>query len=381
MKLTMPREVLAAVTGWVAATARPARNPLSPVLAGIMLTATADGSVTVTGTDWQTTATARADAEVGEPGRVLVPARMLPAVLAALPARQPADLTFDGNRIIITAAGVRYTLLALPDDGYPDPPEPGEPAAEFDARTLAATIARTATAAGKDDTLPALTCVRLTLDGKQTATLAATDRYRLTIATCPYAPGPANAPITVLIPARDLAAVAKLPGDNSPVRLAVTGETAAFSHGDRHTRQLTVRLMSGEFPNVTRHVPDPSAVTTTVTADVAPLAAALKRAAIVAERNTPVRLAFTDCSVTVESGTSEDASYAETLPAILDGDPLSIAFNPGYLLDGLAAAASTGSTAARLTMTTPGKPAVITPAVSGGTPAVTYVLMPVKSAG
>jgi DNA polymerase-3 subunit beta len=112
---------------------------------------------------------------------------------------------------------------------------------------------------------------------------------------------------------------------------------------------------------------------------VAPLAAALKRAAVVAERGTPARLAFTDGSVTVEAGTGDEASYAETVPAALDGEPITIAFNPAYLLDGLAAVTGTGSTAARLAMTTPGKPAVITAA--SGEPGFTYVLMPVRSAG
>jgi DNA polymerase-3 subunit beta len=375
VKLTMPRDVLAAVTGWVAATARPAKNPLSPALAGIMLTAAADGTVTVAGTDWQTSAVARASAEVGEPGRALIPARMLPAVLAALPARQPVDLAFDGTRVTVAAGAVRYTLLALPDGDYPELPAPGEHAAEFDAKALAAAVADVAAAAGKDDTLPVLTCVRLALDGKGTATLAATDRYRLAVATCPYAPGPAVAPAEALIPARDLAAVVKRPGD-APVRLALTSETAAFSTADRH---VTMRLFSGEFPNVTRHLPDPKAITTTVTADVATLAAALKRAAVVTERDTPARLAFTGSSVTVESGTGDDASYTETVPATLDGEPLTIAFKPGYLLDGLAAVTGTGHTAARLAMTSPVKPAVITPA--DGEPGFTYVLMPVKYAG
>jgi len=375
VKLTMPRDVLAALTSWVTATARPARNPISPALAGIMLTAAADGTVTVAGTDGQASAIARADAEVGEPGSVLIPARMLAPVLAVLPARQLADVTFDGTRVIIAAAGVRYTLLALPADAYPELPAPGEHAAEFDARALAAAVARTAIAASTDDTLPVLTCVRLTLDGSGTATLAATDRYRLATATCPYTPGPADAPATALIPARDLAAAVRRPGD-APVQLALTSDLAALSATGRH---VTMRLTTGEFPDVTRHIPGPGAFTTTVTADVAPLAAALKRAAVLTPGDIPARLAFTSGTVTVEAGTGDEASYTETVPAALDGEPIRIAFKPGYLLDGLAAVTATGATAARIAMTTPGSPAVITPA--SGEPGFTYVVMPVRTAG
>jgi DNA polymerase-3 subunit beta len=377
VKLTAPRDVLAALTGWVAATTRTGLSgPLPPVLGGLLLTAE-DGTLTVARFGYQVSATARADAEVGEPGRALVPARILTGVVHALPARQPVDLATDGTRVIIGAGPVTYTLLALPDDGYPALPETGAHAAEFDARMLAAAVTHASGAASRDDTLPVLTCIRLTLDGKGTAELAATDRYRLAVATCPYTPGDSEALAPALIPARDLAAVTRRPG-GAPIRLAVTTETASVSTADRH---VTIRLISGEYPNVTRHIPAPEAVTTTVTADVPALTGAIRRAAVVAERGAPVRLSIRDGEALIESGTADDASLAETVPVALDGDPLAIAFNPGYLLDALAAVTATGSTAARLAMTTATKPAVITPASPTGATGCTYVLMPVKHAG
>ena len=188
MKLTAPPEVLAAVCGWVTATARLGKlAPISPVLAGLDLTAADDGTHTVTGFDYQISATARLSAEVGEPGRTLIPARLLTEAVRALPA-QPVDLAADGTRITLSAGRVTYTLLPLPHEEYPALPAPGTPAAEFGSDGLAAAVAQAITAASRDDTLPALTCVHLTLDGQGTATLAATDRYRLAVATCPYTP-------------------------------------------------------------------------------------------------------------------------------------------------------------------------------------------------
>ena len=57
-----------------------------------------------------------------------------------------------------------------------------------------------------------------------------------------------------------------------------------------------------------------------------------------AERNTPVRLGFETERVLLEAGSGDEAQASESLPVHLSGEPLSIGFNPGYLLDGLAVA-------------------------------------------
>jgi DNA polymerase-3 subunit beta len=335
MKLTAPQDVLAAVCGWVTVTARLTRPQVTPVLSGIMLDADPGGTLTVTGFDHEVSAVATLTAEVHEPGRVLTEA------VRALPA-QPVDLVMDGTRVTVAAGRVTYTLLALPHQDYPDLPDPGPHLAEF--------------------TAPAL---------------AATDRYRLAVATCPYTHHGDRVPGPVLIPARDLAAVTRHPGDG-PARLAISpdGAVAGITTGDRH---VTIRLIAAEYPAYAKLVP--AGHDTAVTADIAALAAAIKRAAVVAERNTPVRLGFGDGEVLIESGTSDDAALAEIIPVTVDGDPITIGFNPGYLLDVLTAISATGSTAARIAMTGPAKPAVLTPAEPSAPAGATHVLMPIRCAG
>jgi DNA polymerase-3 subunit beta len=102
--------------------------------------------------------------------------------------------------------------------------------------------------------------------------------------------------------------------------------------------------------------------------------------ALVAERNTPVRLAFSQGEVILEAGTGDEAQAVEALEATLEGDDINIAFNPGYVLDGLA---QIGSDVARLSFTTPTKPAVLTgkPLDDGSIPAYRYLIMPVRLSG
>jgi DNA polymerase-3 subunit beta len=380
VKLTMPRDTLAAMTAWATAAASLGLpDGITPVLAGIMLTATADGHLTAGRFGYEASATARAAAEVGEPGRVLVSARMLTQVTAALPAGTPAEVAFDGTRVTLEAGGFRYALMALPPGEYPElPAEPPEHAAEFDPADLAAAVGIAATAtAPPADALPRLTCVHVALDGEGTATLTATDRYRLAVLTCPYTAGPADAPGTALIPARELSAALKR-GGAAPVRLDITTGAASLASDGRH---VTIRQLGEEFPNVTRLIPDPKDATTTAVADVAALSAALKRAAVVVDGDTPARFHFDGDGVRVESGAGDEATLTATVPLAIDGAPLAIAFKPRYLLDALAAITATGAAAAAIAMTEPGKAAVITPAGQGGAIGCTYAVMPVRQAG
>jgi DNA polymerase-3 subunit beta len=192
----------------------------------------------------------------------------------------------------------------------------------------------------------------------------------------------------VLIPARDLAAVTKRPG-TATITLALDSDTgyppisnppgtAAFTTTDR---QVTMRLTAAEFPSYAKLIPAAADLSATVTADLAVITDALKRAAIVVPPKAPVRLAITPGEMHIDAGTGDDAGYAEVIPVDLDGDPQHIAFNPRYLLDALTAVAATGASAARIAITTPVKPALITPAEPGGPVACRHVLMPIRGTG
>jgi DNA polymerase-3 subunit beta len=197
VKLTTTRDALARAAAWATATARVGNRPATPVLGGLLLAAGADGTVTAAGYDCEVSATATLAAEVGEPGRALIPARLLAQAAASLPAADEVTLTSDGTFATLAAGRVSYRLMLLPHEEFPAPPETGLPFAEFGAGYLAAAVAQAATAASTDDTLPALTCLHVSLDGGPAAlagkpavagvaTIAATDRYRLAVVTCPY---------------------------------------------------------------------------------------------------------------------------------------------------------------------------------------------------
>ena len=161
--------------------------------------------------DYETSARARIDADVGEPGTVLAPGRLLAGIAAQLP-RQPVELASDGAALTLTAGRTRYTLRLLPADDYPALPELAAPAGQADAAEFAAAVRQVVVAASRDDTLPALCAIQVTFTA-DAITMVATDRYRAALRELPWQPSGAWLPPPVLIPAPALADVARAAGD------------------------------------------------------------------------------------------------------------------------------------------------------------------------
>jgi DNA polymerase-3 subunit beta len=347
------------------------------VLSGLRLDAGTDGGLRLSGFDYEVSAEAELEVTVAEGGAVLVPGRLLADITRSLPG-QPVELATDGARVQLTCGSARFALPTLPLEEYPTLPSMPSVAGTIGSDAFAAAVASVAVAAGRDDTLPVLTGIRVELDGEE-VTLAATDRYRLAVRTLRWKPADPSLQATALVPARTLAEAAKSLTAGAEVTLALaaggTGEGLLGLTGAE--RRMTTRLLDGEFPKYRSLLPESSSATATV--DAAALTDAVRRVSLVASRTSPVRLSFSTEGVVLEAGGLDEAEAAESLPSTFDGEPLTIAFNPAYLLDGLGAI---DSDEARLSFTGPTKPAVLTgKAGDDGAGDYRYLLMPVRLAG
>ena len=376
MKFRVERDVLAEAVTWVAR-GLPARPPV-PVLAGILLHAEDDGTLTLSAFDYEVSARITVAAEVSEPGTVLVLGRLLADISRNLPDR-PIDVVTEGAKVQVTCGSSRFSLLMMPADDYPTLPSAPQPSGSIDGHLFTQAVAQVSVAADRGDTLPILTGVRVEVEG-DTMTLLATDRYRLAMRELHWNPTATDASHVVLIPARTLSDISRSLGASGSVDVAL-GTAAGgdglvgFEAGQRHT---TTRLLDGEYPKVASIFPSSSETESVVrTSD---LVEAVKRVALVAERNTPVRLRFEEGQVTIEAGTGDDAQASEAVEATLTGPEIEIAFNPTYLLDGLGAV---GTPFSRISFTQASRPAVLTGQAEEDGEADTsyrYVLMPVRFA-
>jgi DNA polymerase-3 subunit beta len=385
MRFNLERGTLAEAVAWVARSL-PSR-PVLPILSGLLLEADS-GGLTLSCFDYEVSARIRVDAEVTEPGTALVPGRLLAEITRSLPSAE-VEFDYEKDDVTLTCGPASFTLVTLPVKEYPRLPELPRLAGTVDGGALATAIGQVVPAASRDDTLPVITGVNVEIDG-EVVKLVATDRYRLAVRELGWNPAQPDAHGTLLVPAKTLADAARMMSPGVPVRVMMDGVIRAdATPGDSQRaadamigfetrgRRLTTRLIGGEYIKYMSRFPDEFGSRGDMPA--VPLAEAVKRVALVAERGSSVRLSFGNGKVTIEAGTEGQARARETVPADFSGDQTTIAFSPHYLMDGLGAAltAATGAPAAadkpqddaassaeeariRLQFTSPTKPALIT---------------------
>ena len=376
MKIRVERDVLAEAVAWTARSL-PARPPV-PVLAGILLKAE-EGALSLSGFDYEVSARVSVEADVEDDGTVLVSGRLLADICRALPNR-PVEISSDGVRVTVVCGSSRFTLHTLPVEEYPALPQMPTATGTVPGEVFAAAAAQVAIAAGRDDTLPVLTGVRIEIEG-DTVTLASTDRYRFAVREFLWKPETPDVSAVALVPAKTLLDTAKSLTSGDTVALALSGSGAGegligFEGAGRRT---TTRLLEGDLPKYRTLFP--TEFNSVAVIETAPFVEAVKRVALVAERNTPVRLSFEQGVLILEAGSSDDAQAVERVDAQLDGDDISIAFNPTFLLDGLSAI---DSPVAQLSFTTSTKPALLSgkPAMDAeADEAYKYLIMPVRLSG
>ena len=369
MKFQVDRDVLAEAVGW-ASRALPAR-PVIPVLSGLLLQA-ADG-LTLSCFDYEVSARVEVDAEIAEPGTVLVPGRLLAEITRSLPSL-PVEFADDPEGVSLTCGSASFTLVTLPVEEYPDLPDLPHTAGTVDGGVLASAISQVTLAASRDDTLPLLTAVDIEVDG-ETMTLAATDRYRLAVRELAWNPARPGRTGEYLVPARTLADAARTMAPGRPVTIklrsdgissplpssvqidpngpaADTGAPPGVPAGTRHSapprgadamigfeaggRRLTTRLIAGEYIKYRSRFPAGLAGRADMPAG--PFSEAVRRVSLVAERGSAVRLSFGAGQVTIEAETQGRARARETVRADFEGPEPAIAFSPHFLLDGITAA-------------------------------------------
>ncbi|UYM07366.1 DNA polymerase III subunit beta [Solicola gregarius] len=377
MKFRIDRDTLADAVAWTARTLP--NRPSVPVLAGLLIETDDDG-LSLSGFDYETSARVRLPAEVADEGTALVSGRLLADICKSLPDK-PVDLAMDGAKVAVTCGSTRFSLQTMPVEDYPTLPQMPSASGKINADQFATAVTQAVAAAGRDDMLPLLTGVRMEIEGSKIS-LMATDRFRASLRELDWFPDDTGASAQALVPARVLGETAKSLAGGEDVTIAISADGAGEGligfegvAGNGH-RSTTTRLLEGEFPRVRQLFQAES--TTIAYVSTATLTDAVKRVSLVAERNTPVRLSFSAGQLMLEAGSGEDAQASETIEATVDGDDISIGFNPQYLLDGLNVM---GEPVVHMAFTQHTRPASIAGVAEVGADpdlAFRYLIMPVR---
>ena len=375
MKFTVDQIALTEGVNWVSRSL--SSRPIKTELLGIVIDASGS-EVILSGSDLETSSKANFPADITTKGKVLVPGKLLAEISRSLP-NKPITIALDGSRVLVTSGSAKFTLPTLSIDEYPNLPELPETTGVVASDVFATAVSQVAIAAGRDDSLPTLTGVHVEIN-EDVVTLAATDRYRLAVREFTWNPTAPGFSTTALMRARTLADAAKSLVGSKNVSLSFAPSTsndrlAGFA-GDG--KSMTSRMLDGTFPPY-RHLL-PQEITTTAVVEVAPFLESVRRVALVTDKTVPLRLEFTNGSLSLEAGAGEEAQATEAIDIKLDGDAISIAFNPVFLAEGLQAV---GTAFVQISFTGSNKPAILMGKAERDGKAIEnyrYLLMPMRYA-
>ena len=351
MKFTVDSAVLTDSVNWVSRSL--STRPIMTALLGIVIDAKND--VTLSASDLETSAKSSFNADVKEPGRVLVPGRLLSEISKNLP-NKPVSFVLEGNRVFVTAGSAKFTLPILPINEYPNLPTMPETSGTIPSDIFATAVNQVAVASGRDDSLPTLTGIHVDIN-KDSITLAATDRYRLAVREVNWTPNDPEMTTSALLRARTLADAARTIANTKSVTVAFAPTTSnerlvGFAS---EAKIMTSRQLDGTFPPYRHLLPSESIATAVI--EVSKLLDSVRRVALVTDKTVPLRLKFNNGTLQLEAGTGDDAQATEELDISYQGEAIDIAFNPTFLTDGLNAL---GTTYVNIAFTGSNKPAMLT---------------------
>jgi DNA polymerase-3 subunit beta len=364
LKVTCSRDELSSALG-VVARGLSTRSAVQ-VLTGILVEPE-DGKLRLGATDMELSIRVSVDGEIEGDGAVVVPGRLLTDLVRLLP-DETVVLSFDqGDGVLeVTSGSYSSKVNVFSAEDFPKLPTLDVQLHTIAAPALLGTIEKVARAASRDESRPVLTGILVRFEGDR-LTMAATDSYRLAVKET--ALGESGPELEAIIPARALQELARLAAGTDTVTLGVHENYVVFGTGDVW---LTTRRIDGQFPNYKQLIPETFEVEVTTARE--PLLEVIRRAGVMAQRNTPLRLAFSEGELAVSAQTQDVGEARESLEIDFVGETLEIGFNPDFLKDGLDAL---GGDTVQLKLINPLRPGLLV----APDESFWYLIMPIRLAG
>ena len=344
-------------------------------LSGVQVAATGEG-VELRATDMEVALRVPLTAEVTREGTVVLPARLLLDVARSLPKGADSvslELRPEQQDVEVIAGHAKFHLRTLRAEDFPPlpnragAPESGDTVVTVPAAAFVETIDKVAKSASRDETRPILTGILVSANGADLR-MVATDSYRLSVKETTLE-SPLDGSFEANVPARaldELRSVVAATGAEQ-IRIGVRANQVVFEIGGA---VLSSRLIDGQFPNYNALLPETYEHQLRISGEE--LGDVVKRISLMAQKNAPLRLSFSEGELTVSAQTPDVGEASEPLPVPFAGEPFEIGFNPEFLRDGLD---SLGSGDLVLKLISPLRPGLIEGADDSG---FLYLIMPIR---
>ena len=305
-----------------------------PVLKGILLKAE-NGRLTMSASDLDLSIEDSTDAEISEPGSVIVMARLFSDIVRKLPGEEVQIETEGDNNVLIKSMNSEFKIIGMPADEFPVINTQNEESEfiEFDKSTFKEMIDKTSFAASIDEARGVITGVLLELSQEEVQ-MVAIDGFRMVINRRTMYN---DKPYRFIIPARILNELSKIIADtetdNDKAKLYLNEKKAIFRFDDI---QAELKLLDGNFISYKDILPKDSRIT--VICERALLMESIERASLLtkAGKNNLIKMNIMQNVIEITSD-SDEGNVKEEIVVDKSGDDLVIGFNAHYVLDVLKA--------------------------------------------
>lgn len=304
----------------------PAKSVLQSVLSSVLIRATDDGSVRLEGTDGDQYLRTELRASVEKSGVIAVQGRRFLEIVKELPAGT-IRLRLSGTALEVSSGQGKFRLVTRSVEDFPAPPEiPDGKGVDLPPADLEKLIRSTIYAVATDESRLELSGVLMEMT-PGTIRLVGTDGHRLARAAAKTG---AEHSWRVLIPPRTLMTLQRLiPEAKEAVRISSEGKHVRFDVGPN---QLIGRLLSGEYPNYERVIPEGNDRIGVVSTET--FLAAVRRVGIFSDSFTKrVTLGLDRGKLRISVSTQDIGEAEEEIEARYEGDPLRISYNASYLVE------------------------------------------------
>jgi len=338
-------------------------------LSGVMLSAGPDSSPELLATDMEIGLRVPLAAEVIRPGSAVLPARLLLDVARSLPTEElTMELRSTEQDVELICGPATFHLRMLRAEDFPTLPSPtAETRITIPSEAFIETVSRVQRSASKDETRPVLTGILMSASGQELR-MVATDSYRLSVKETALET-PLQGSLEANVPARALGELVRIAqqADSDTLAVSVGQNQVVFELGDI---VLSSRLIDGQFPNYRQLLPE--SVDHELRLSTAEVADVVRRISLLAQKNAPLRLSFSEGTLTISAQTPDVGGASEAIPVPFHGEEFDIGFNPEFLRDGLE---SIESDELVLKLISPLRPGLIESPDTGD---FVYLIMPIR---
>ncbi|HMD57795.1 MAG TPA: DNA polymerase III subunit beta [Solirubrobacteraceae bacterium] len=338
-------------------------------LSGVMISAEPDSSPELRASDMEIGLRVPLQADVARTGSAVLPARLLLDVVRSLPAeRLTMELRAAEQDVELICGASTFHLRTLRAEDFPTLPAPETSSRVLlPAQAFVETISRVARSASRDETRPVLTGILMSASGQELK-MVATDSYRLSVKETALRE-PLEGTLEANVPARALQELVRIAQQAPAESLAVSvgHNQVVFEWGEI---VLSSRLIEGQFPNYRQLLPE--SVEHEMRLASAELTDVVRRISLLAQKNAPLRLSFSEGALTVSAQTPDVGEASEAIPVPFHGEPFEIGFNPEFLRDGLE---SVESEELVMKLISPLRPGLIETPDTGD---FVYLIMPIR---